>query len=250
MSEPVVIITRAQPGADATAKRVRDLGLRAVVSPALSLERVDSVPDLQLEASAGILFTSANSVRFFEEVSDRRDLIAWCVGPSTSAAAEEAGFSEIRNADGNSLDLAALVEKHGDRAQGHLVHIANTAAGDILQTELASAGFDVRFVGLYSPVESKSLANEVHDWLRGENSICVLIHSAKGAASFAKLLAPFQGIQITFICVSDKAAEPVSHLGSIEVAERPNEDALLQKLQDWQCGPLIPVSAGIHRKQT
>ncbi len=234
MSEPAVIITRAQPGAAATAARVSHLGLRAIESPALHLRLTDPVPDLPLESCAGVLFTSANGVRFFLEVSGRRDLTAWCVGPSTSAAAKEAGFADVHNADGNSEDLAALVTRLSNPAGGHLVHIANTAAGDILQSELSRAGFDVRFVGLYAPEDAEHLSDKARAVLSAEKSVCVLIHSAKGAASFAKLCAPFTSIQITFICVSDKAAGPISHLGAVEVADRPNEDALLQKLEDWQ----------------
>ena len=234
MRNPAVIITRAQPGAGETAKRVRNLGLRAIESPALSLTLADPVPALPLERSAGILFTSANGVRFFKTVSDRRDLTAWCVGPSTAAAASEAGFAKVHNADGNSKDLAAVVARRADPAQGHLVHIANTSAGDILQSELSRAGFDVRFVGLYSPADAEQLSDDARTVLSTEESVCVLIHSAKGAASLAKLCAPLTSIQITFICVSDKAAEPILHLGAVRIADRPNEDALLQKLQDWQ----------------
>lgn len=234
MSAPAVIITRAQPGASASAQRVRDFGLRAIESPALSLRLVDPVPELRLEGSAGVLFTSANGVRFFKDVSRQRDLAAWCVGPSTAEAAQEAGFSTVHNADGNSEDLAALVTRNADPSHGHLVHVANTAAGEILQTTLSHAGFDVQFVGLYAPEDAESLSGEAKDVLSTEKTVCVLIHSAKGGSSFAKLCAPFSNIQITFICVSDKAAKPISHLGMVEVASRPNEDALLQKLSDWQ----------------
>ena len=234
MTAPVVIITRAEPGAAATAKRVNELGMRAIVSPALSLKLVDPVPELPLGGSAGILFTSANGVRFFQDVSERRDIAAWCVGPSTAAAADKAGFADVHNGDGNSEDLAALLKQTADPSHGHLVHIANTAAGNILQAELIRAGFDVRFIGLYTPIDAERLTDEAVGVLNEEKSICVLIHSAKGAASFANLYAPNADIQTTFICVSDKAAKPISHLGAVKVADRPNEDALLQKLQDWQ----------------
>lgn len=234
MTEAAVIIIRAEPGASATAERVEQMGLLPLVSPALALELVSSVPDISFQGSAGLLFSSANGVRFFTAVSSVRDTVAWCVGPSTAAAAQQAGFAEVHNANGNSSDLAKLVSENADASGGHLIHIANTAAGDVLQSSLMQAGFDVRFVGLYTPIEAEGLSAESVMAAQSSKSICVLIHSAKGAASFAKLFASISDVQTTFICVSDKAAQPVSHLGETLVADRPNEDALLQKLRDWQ----------------
>ena len=234
MSKPVVIITRAEPGASETMARVRQMGFRAISSPALSLELVDPLPEIPTDDAAGLLFTSANGARFFADVSTIRHLPAWCVGPATATAAQEDGFEKVHNADGNSADLASLVIMSATPRDGHLIHIANTAAGDSLRSELVQAGFDVRIVGLYRPVEAKHLSHKAKDALQNSQSICVLIHSAKGASSFAKLYAPHNRIQITFICVSDKAAMPVSHLGSVKVANRPNEESLLQTLQDWQ----------------
>ena len=146
MSDAKVIITRAQPGADATARRVLELGLSPIISPALSLRLVHPVPAIPIEGCAGFLFTSANGVRFFTRVSKVRNLIAWCVGPSTSAAAREVGFANVYDADGNSADLAKLVAQKSVPDDGHLVHIANTAAGNAMQSELLRKGFDIRLL--------------------------------------------------------------------------------------------------------
>ena len=151
MTLPSVIITRAQPGADETAARLREMGLSPIVSPVLSLELVSPVPDIPVEAAAGLVFTSANGVKFFAEVSEDRSLPAWCVGPATTAAAKATGFSTCFNANGNSRDLVDLIIKNSDPKNGRLVHIANTAASGFVQSELSEAGFESHFVGLYDP---------------------------------------------------------------------------------------------------
>ena len=233
MSQPPVIITRAQPGATATAAHLAEMGIGSIVSPALNLQLKKPVPEIPLLGASGVLFTSANGVRFFSEVSADRSLQAWCVGPSTAAAARDAGFAIVHNADGNSEDLAELVIAWSNPKSGHFVHVANTAAGSILRDRLLDAGFEIEFVGLYEPVEAVRLSPAAEDALRADAAVCVLIHSAKGASSFAKLCAEFEGVQITFICVSDKAAEPIKRLGHVRVADRPNETALLSLVRDW-----------------
>ena len=155
------------------------------------------------------------------------------MGPSTAAEARDAGFAIVHNADGNSEDLAELVIAGANPSSGHLAHIANTAAGNILRDKLLDAGFDIRFAGLYEPIDAEHLSHAAEDVFRAGSAICVLIHSAKGATSFANLCAEFKSVQITFICVSDKAAEPIKHLGLVRVADRPNETALLSLVRDW-----------------
>ena len=233
MTSPAVIITRAEPGASETAECVRLFGLDPIVSPALTLELVDPVPDIPLQGAGGLIFTSANGVRFFSRVSNERSLRVFCVGPATLAAAKEAGFRECFNADGNSEDLIELIVREGDPADGQLLHIANTAAAGNVQSKLTAKGFDVRFVGLYRPVPASHLTADARRALLAGRPVCVLIHSAKGASAFADLLADTGRDELTFICVSEKAAEPISKLGRVLVAPRPNEDEVQRTLKDW-----------------
>ena len=66
-------ITRAEPGAAATAERVRQLGHRPLVAPLLEVRpTAQAAPDL---ADVGALaFTSANAARIFASLTERRDL--------------------------------------------------------------------------------------------------------------------------------------------------------------------------------
>ena len=64
-------ITRAQPGADGTAERVRALGHEAMIGPLLEVQMLpDAVVDLR--GVAALAFTSANGVRAFAEASGER----------------------------------------------------------------------------------------------------------------------------------------------------------------------------------
>lgn len=233
MTAPFVIVTRAEPGASQTAKRVNDLGCAVIKSPAISLQLAEPVPELALERAAGLIFTSANGVRFFAQVSAERSITAWCVGPATFSEAESAGFQDIRNADGDSRDLIELIKREADKRAGHLVHIANTAAAGNVRGELTDIGFDVRFAGLYTPVDTARLSPGATEAIYSEVPICVLIHSAKGAKSFARLAQNNPYKNLTFICVSESAAAPILGLGQTQIAARPNEEELLRALKDW-----------------
>ena len=132
MSGLPVIITRAEPGAGQTAQRVAALGLVPLVSPALSLQAEREVSLPAPETVAGLVFTSANGVRFYSEREPRRDLTAWCVGPSTAQAAREAGFTDVRESAGNARDLAAFIAASATPQDAPLLHVANAAASGVL----------------------------------------------------------------------------------------------------------------------
>src|SRR5262245_38438369 len=85
-------ITRAQPGADVTAERVRALGHEAVVAPLLAVRMIPDV-SIDLRGVAALAFTSANGVRAFADASGERGLKVFAVGAATASAARAAGFN-------------------------------------------------------------------------------------------------------------------------------------------------------------
>src|SRR5262245_41571800 len=100
MSTPGLIwITRAQPGADATAGRVRALGREPLVAPLLEVSPAGGGP-IDLAGVGALAFTSANGVRAFAAREAGRGLAVFSVGAATAAAARAAGFAEVAASDG------------------------------------------------------------------------------------------------------------------------------------------------------
>ena len=124
-------ITRAQPGADATAERVRALGHDAVLGPLLA---VRNLPDVHVElAGVGALaFTSGNGVRAFAELSGERSLKVFAVGQATAQAARAAGFRSVLSSDGDVDALALGIEQRRNEIRGIVLHPgAAEMAGDL-----------------------------------------------------------------------------------------------------------------------
>ncbi len=233
MSVPAVLVTRARPGADETAAQLHAMGLHAIVSPLLELQACQPDQRMKLEDVQGLIFTSANGVRFFTEQESRRNLPAWCVGPATVAAARAAGFSPCYNADGDARDLAGLIMRAADAAAGRLVHVANAAAAGEMAAGLRAAGFKVDFAPLYAALPASALTQPAAAALRAGDVRAVLFHSAKGADAFAQLAIGFELSGVCALGVSQKALAPVAGLGwsRCDAAGAPNETALLETLR-------------------
>jgi uroporphyrinogen-III synthase len=217
-----VAVTRALPEAEATASRLREIGAEAVLAPLLSIE--PRAFDATLDGVQALLFTSTNGVRAFCAATSARDVRVLTVGDATAAAARQAGFADVRSADGDVAALAALAMNSLAPASGNLLHISGAhAAGDLIGA-LASAGFNaerrVAYEARAAPVLPEAFSGPLD---------VVLFHSPRAAETFVRLGAP-GAERLTAVCISPAAARAAAGAAwkRVIVSQAPREDALLR----------------------
>ncbi len=222
-----VWITRAQPGAQATAERVAALGLQPVVAPVLAVRELPARIDLT--GVGALAFTSANAVRAFAARCQARELPVFAVGAATATAAEEVGFGEVVSANGDVADLARLIARDTGELTGVVLHpSASEPAGDLAGT-LKRAGVEARALALYETVPVE-VPRSVLDTLGTIED--VLVHSPKAARRLASVLAGRPVAHMTAYALSPEVCAPLAGLGLAQTitAPLPTEDALLSLL--------------------
>jgi uroporphyrinogen-III synthase len=205
-----VVVLRPEPGASATVERARERGLDAVAVP---LFRVEPVEWRAPEAAAfdGLLLTSANALRHGgEQLQSLRGLQAYAVGDATAQAAREAGF-----------DLAATGEAGVDRLLGSIedeLRLLHLCGADRRQPQDARQAITPVIVYRSEPIEAPDLT-VTSDGL-------ALVHSPRAGARLAELVDDRASVAIA--AISGTAADAVGGCWkSIDVADRPTDDALL-----------------------
>jgi len=221
-----VWITRARPGALATAERVRDLGHEVIVDPLLAVETLDA--ELDLSHVAALAFTSANGVEAFARLSDARGLPVFAVGRATAKAAQVEGFASVSSADGDVEDLCELIAAG---ASGPVLWAgAKEPAGDLVGM-LRGCGVMATGVAVYETLE-RAPSNET--LARLETRTTALLHSPRAARVLAAILRERPSPTLRFLCLSEAVAAPLRDLaepGSVTFAPRPDESALLELLK-------------------
>ncbi len=220
-------ITRASPGAEATATRVTALGHQAVIAPVLKVVAVAGGVDL--EGVGALAFTSANGVRAFADRCPSRELPVFAVGAATARAAETARFSAITSADGDVSDLAVLIASSAEGIQGAILHPGATEpAGDLIG-ELGRRGVAARALALYETLPM-AVPTAVLDRIAALDG--VLIHSPRAGARVAEILRAASAQALTAYCLSSQVSATLTglDLGGVAVAPLPNEEALLSLL--------------------
>jgi uroporphyrinogen-III synthase len=227
-----VWITRARPGAEASAAWVRLLGHEAVVAPLLSVRDIPG--EIDLAGVDALAFTSANGARAFAARSAARDLPVYAVGEATAAAAREAGFADVRTAEG---DVAALARLIIEERPGSVLHAgARVPAGDLVGA-LNAAGIEARRLALYESVPTGLSA--------APRAAYVLAHSPAAARELAAMLYARPAPHLTVLCLSPAVAAPLQDLplARLAVAAAPTEAALKDLLAAHAGAPALDAAA-------
>ncbi len=231
-----VLVTRPEPGASRTARRLHSLGYEPVVVP---LSRVETVPIAPPDPTAfdAIAVTSANALRALDPqiaqmVSQTR---LFCVGKATAEEARQAGFGEIVTGAGTGAALATLVA-HTLPAGGKLLYLCGAPRDEDFEAALAEAGILVEPAEVYRMAETPITAAE--ETLSGPAGIdAALVYSAEGARHLGALAATPTGRQLfantRVLALSEKCAAAMddTFASRLQVADMPDEDALFALLK-------------------
>lgn len=226
-----VCVTRAEPGASATAARLIAHGLEPLLAP---LSRIEPGAGLSADpADAGAFaVTSANAVRAFAALSPLRDRPVFAVGEATAEAARAAGFGVVTSADGDVDALAGLLADRWRREAGAIWHLRGEAAAGDLAGALRALGHVVREEVVYRAAPVAALPEPLAAALADQTVAALLFHAPAAARTFAALAARQPLGFCTAACISRAAAAPLAPLGlaRIAIAPAPTEAGLFSAL--------------------
>lgn len=232
---PRVLVTRPEPGATMTARKLELMGLQPVKLPLQETRPLAVPPGAVPGGIAAVAVTSANAIRNApnELVAALADLPCFTVGEATAAVARDGGFTDILQGDGDAVALARSLIQASPK--GNIAYLCGKVRLPHFETLLADAGLKALAIETYDTVAIDRPAGLLE--AVGPRSLdYALIYSANAAKSLVELMgdsevhASFE--TTTLICISPRVAEAVGRRlgGQILVAEEPTETSLLTML--------------------
>ena len=179
-----VLILREAAAARRTGAEIAARGHVPLILPLEAVERLDAPPPSG--TFAAFAATSAHAVAPLarEFPNDPRPLFA--VGAATGSAARDAGFPDVRVADGAADGVAALAGA-ALAAGATILYAAGRTRTGTLETGLADAGIGCAVWEVYAIQPLQPDAATVTRALNGRPPDCVLVLSAGQAAAFGGL---------------------------------------------------------------
>jgi uroporphyrinogen-III synthase len=225
-----LLVTRPEADGERSAASLRARGHEVLLAPLLRIEAVEF--ELPTESLSAVVMTSANAARALARHPRREALTAltaFTVGRHTAEAARAAGFREVRSADGDKDDLAALLRaRYGERSAPLLYLAGEDRAGD-----LTAGGMRVLTAVVYRAVKVERFAPAVAVAL-GEGGLDGVLHFSRRSAQAYLDCAAHAGIveralALLHFCLSRQVAQPLAAAGAaaIRIAPHPDEAAML-----------------------
>jgi uroporphyrinogen-III synthase len=228
-----VLVTRPEPGASATAARLRALGFEPVLAPLLVVEQLAAnlpAPD----TVRAVLATSGNAVAALPPAWHALPLLA--VGDATAARARDAGFAAVTSAAGDAAALLALVVRLLPPGGAPLLLAAGEGQGEALAAALAAAGYAAIRREVYAARPAQSLPDTVQALLAAERVRAAWVFSAATARTFVRVIGESSAAALgraDALAIGPAAAVALQALPwrSIRIAARPNQDEMLALLR-------------------
>ncbi|MDR7037707.1 uroporphyrinogen-III synthase [Methylobacterium sp. BE186] len=231
-------VSRPEPGASRTGRRLAELGHEPLVAPVLAVRPTGTpLPPGRPDA---ILLTSANGAEALGRTPGMEGLRAipvLAVGARTAAAARAAGLGPVEEAEGDGAALAGRVRARF--APGCRLLLA---AGEDRKAEpaasLAAAGYEVALLVAYAAEAVAGLPEAAAQALAAGRLDAALHYSRRSAeVAYERAAAAGHGGafgRLRHYCLSDDVAAPLEARGIAAhfVAMRPREEDLLAGLAD------------------
>lgn len=233
-----ILITRPEPGATETGRRVAALGWSPVLAPALVLTpRATEAP----RGAQALLLPSAAAIATAAAAAPS-GLPTFAVGEATAAAARAAGLAQAIGAAGDAATLATLVAERLTPGGGPLWLAAGEGYGADLETLLRTRGFVVERSVAYAAEPATELPGPARTALASGTVVAVLFFSPRSAECAITLLRAAglasQATALAALALSPRVAAAaraaLAPLGwaSVLVAARPDQDSLLERLRE------------------
>lgn len=228
---PTLLITRPEEDAAPLAVRLRAMGIDSVIAPLMRVVNLPG-PDIDEQAYAGLIITSANGARALASRMRGRDIPVCAVGAASGAAAGAAGFTDIQCAGGNVETLAALIRDVCDPDAGPLLHAAGSVTAGDLAGDLAPDGFRIEVTRLYEAQAVDALPEAANAALQAGDLDGVVLYSPRTARIFDDLVEK-AGVSAAlarldlFALSQNVDAASGSRWASRHIAATPDQEALL-----------------------
>jgi uroporphyrinogen-III synthase len=231
-----VLVTRPEPGASMTARRLQELGFAPIKLPLQEIRRLPDNTQAIPDEVAAVAVTSANAIRHAPLGTIERllDLPCFAIGATTAGTMRAAGFSNVVEGNGDSEALAEIIIAH--RPAGPMVYLCGRVRSPRFELRLNEATVAVVPVETYDAARVVRSSDQIVDAIGTAPVGHVLIYSAFAADAMVEVMTrpklSYMFKTTEFLCISARAASVLNGVfhGNILVAGEPNETSLLSLL--------------------
>jgi uroporphyrinogen-III synthase len=195
--------------------KFKSLGHQVSHLPLLSIKKLD-YEQIDFSNFKGIIFTSANAVKFLNIKNIDKNLLCFCVGAATEKKARSIGFQNVISAEGNVENLKELVLQNFDKKDGKLIYVSGEVISVDLDRQLIKEGYDIKRVINYRAINNQKFDDDFVKALKQNIPDIVYIYSQNSALNFLSFIKLNQSEKLwmntNLMCISEKTSSILNEI--------------------------------------
>ena len=210
-----ILLTRPLEDCSEMIIKFKSLGHQVSHLPLLSIEKID-YEQINFSDYKGIIFTSANAVKYLDHKNIDKNLLCFCVGSATEKKARSAGFQNVIAAEGNVGNLKELILQNFDQKDGQLIYISGETISVDLDQQLTNEGYSVKRIVNYKTIYNQKFDDNFIKELMLKIPDMVYIYSQNSASSFLNFIKINQSeslwMNTNLMCIGEKTSSILNEI--------------------------------------
>ncbi len=204
-----ILLTRPLEDCTEMILRLKSLGHQVSHIPLLNICKIQN-EDINFSDYKGIIFTSANAVKFLELKNINKNMICFCVGSATEKKARSFGFQNVISAEGNVENLKELILQNFDKKSGKLVYVSGENISVDLDKHLLIEGYNIKRIVNYKTNHNKKFDENFVSELKQNMPEIVYVYSQNSASSFLNFIKTYHSeglwMNTNLMCIGEKTS--------------------------------------------
>ena len=210
-----ILLTRPLDDCYEMILKFKSLGHQVSHLPLLSIDKLDH-KQINFLDYKGIIFTSANAVKFLDLKSIDKNQICFCIGSATEKKARSVGFQNVIAAEGNVKNLKELILQNFDKKDGQLIYISGEIISVDLDQQLTNEGYGVKRIVNYRTIYNQKFDDNFVRELMLKIPDMVYIYSQNSASSFLNFIKINQSetlwMSTNLMCIGEKTSSILNEI--------------------------------------
>jgi len=204
-----ILLTRPLEDCSEMILKFQSLGHQVSHLPLLSVNQIN-YGEINFSDYKGIIFTSANAIKFLDLKKIEKKILCFCVGGSTEKKARNLGFQNVIAAEGNVENLKELIFQNFDKKDGKLIYISGEIVSVNLDQQLEKEGYNIKRVINYKTSHTEKFEERFVNELKLKVPDIVYIYSQNSASSFLNFIKIYQlkslWMNTNLMCIGEKTS--------------------------------------------
>ena len=204
-----ILLTRPLEDCSEMILKFKKLGNQVSHLPLLKIEKI-KYGEVNFSDFKGIIFTSANAVKFLNVEKIDKQILCFCVGNATEKKARSFGFQNVIAAEGNVQNLKELILQNFNNKDGKIIYASGENITINLDKELMKEGYKVKRIINYRSVHNENFEESFVEELKVNIPDIIYVYSQNSALSFLKFIKLNQSenlwMNTNLMCIGEKTS--------------------------------------------